>query len=298
MQGFFNEVALDLVRADGTKLSVLANARERRDPDGNLLFTRLTILEATERRRYERDLVEARAAAERGLAAERATSELREHFVAVLGHDLRNPLAGLDAGLRRLERDGLNAKTAELLPLMHRSISRMHELIDNVLDLARSRLGGGLQLHVQLEHQLAPTLLQIVEELRAAYPDREIDVRLDVGEGVDCDPARIGQLFSNLLANALTHGAKSVPIRVGGLTANGEFTLSVANGGDPIPPATMERLFVPFYRGEGPSSSQGLGLGLYIASQIAEAHEGRIDVASDVTETRFTFRMPLTLTVV
>ena len=85
---------------------------------------------------------------------------------------------------------------------------------------------------------------------------------------------------------------------MGGLTANGEFTLSVANSGDPIPKPTMDRLFVPFYRGEGPSSSQGLGLGLYIASQIAETHNGKIDVVSDVTETRFTFRMPLTPTVV
>ena len=106
MQGFFNEVALDLVTADGRKLAVLANALERRDEDGNLLFTRLTIFQATERRRYERELVEARLEAERGLAAERTASELREQFVAVLGHDLRNPLAGIDAGIGMLQRHG------------------------------------------------------------------------------------------------------------------------------------------------------------------------------------------------
>ena len=292
MQGFFNEVALDLVTADGKKLAVLANAVERRDDEGNLLFTRLTIFQATERRRYERELVDARAAAERGLQLERAASELREQFIAVLGHDLRNPLAGIEAGLRRIQRKGAADATPAMIDLMLRSVSRMKDLINDVLDLTRSRLGGGLQLQVEQAHQLAPTLRQVIDELQVAYPERVIDDRFDLAEPVDCDPGRMGQLLSNLVGNALAHGADDAPIEVEAVTRAGQFRLSVANAGEPIAQATMERLFQPFYRGEVRSSLQGLGLGLYIASQIAQAHGGTLSVSSDDRRTVFTLAMP------
>ena len=292
MQGFFNEVALDLVTADGKKLAVLANAVERRDEEGNLLFTRLTIFQATERRRYERELVDARAAAERGLQLERAASELREQFIAVLGHDLRNPLAGIEAGLRRIQRKGAADATPAMIDLMLRSVSRMKELINDVLDLTRSRLGGGLQLQLEAAHHLAPTLRQVIDELQVAYPERVIDDRFDLAEPVDCDPGRMGQLLSNLVGNALAHGADDAPIEVEAVTRAGELRLSVANAGEPIAQATMERLFQPFYRGEVRSSLQGLGLGLYIASQIAQAHGGTLSVSSDDRRTVFTLAMP------
>ena len=293
MQGFFNEVALDLVTAKGRKLAVLANAVERRSEEGTLLFTRLTIFQATERRRYERELVEARAAAERGLQLERAASEFREQFIAVLGHDLRNPLAGVDAGLQRIRRKGAADATPELIELMLKSVNRMKELINDVLDLTRSRLGGGLQLQVEHGRPLEPTLKQVIDELQVTHPERVIEDRYVLSEPVDCDHGRIGQLLSNLVGNALTHGAHGSPIQVEATTRGGEFRLTVANAGDPIPLATMERLFQPFYRGEVRSSLQGLGLGLYIASQIAQAHGGSLSVASDSSQTVFTFVMPL-----
>jgi sigma-B regulation protein RsbU (phosphoserine phosphatase) len=95
------------------------------------------------------------------------------------------------------------------------------------------------------------------------------------------------------LGNAVTHGTAARPIRVRATTQGGEFELSVANSGEPIPLAAMDQLFQPFYRLAGPDSSQGLGLGLYIASEIAHAHRGRIDVTSSPEETRFTFLMPI-----
>ena len=110
---------------------------------------------------------------------------------------------------------------------------------------------------------------------------------------MDCDRARIGQLASNLVGNALTHGASNQPVRVRAETENGLFKLSVANGGEPIPEAALEKLFEPFFRGEVRASRQGLGLGLHIASQIAKAHEGVLSVTSTAAETRFTFVMPL-----
>jgi len=102
LQGFVDEVAIDFMAADRTKIQCLVNAAERRGSKGDVLFIRLTIFKATERRRYERSLVDANEAAERAAAAERETSQLREQFIAVLGHDLRNPLASISSGVRLL----------------------------------------------------------------------------------------------------------------------------------------------------------------------------------------------------
>jgi sigma-B regulation protein RsbU (phosphoserine phosphatase) len=292
MQGFFHEVALDLLTASGDKLAVLANAAEKRDRDGALLFTRLTIFRATERRRWERELVDAKSAAERGLRDEQLNSELREQFVAVLGHDLRNPLAGLQAGLNRIRRDGITEQTQVILDLMDQSIGRMEQLIRNVLDLAQSRLGGGLRLNIESGKSIEPVLVQVVDELRIAHPGRVIETMLDLDGPVDCDHARIGQLLSNLVGNALTHGAPEKRVGIAGHIRDGIFELWVSNGGDPIPAADLERLFQPFYRGKDPSKRQGLGLGLHIAWQIAQAHGGTIKVATDPLETLFTVRMP------
>ncbi len=100
-------------------------------------------------------------------------------------------------------------------------------------------------------------------------------------------------MVSNLLANGLTHGSPDGPVRIHAATAGGELEVSVANAGKPIAAATRERLFQPFFRGEAQPSQNGLGLGLHIASEIAKAHGGAIEVASTPQETRFTFRMPM-----
>ena len=236
------------------------------------------------------DLDAARAEVENAMAG----SELREQFIAVLGHDLRNPLAGIEGGRRMLEKaHGDDPKSQRILRLMADSVSRMSGLISNVMDFARGRLGGGIGLVRSHDQRVEPTLAQVINELRAGHPDRIIQTRFDLPGPIDVDHARLAQMFSNLLGNAVTHGATDQPIIVEATVADGEFRLEVANGGDAIPPAMTEKLFQPFYRGDVRPNLQGLGLGLYIASQIAEAHGGRLDVASDDRETRFTFRMPV-----
>jgi sigma-B regulation protein RsbU (phosphoserine phosphatase) len=285
MQGFFAEVALDLVTRSEGRIPVIANAVERRDAEGNPLFTRLVLFKATERRRYERNLVDS-------LKTEKETSELREQFIAVLGHDLRNPLASIAAGARILEREANRTEKDRLvIGMLQTTVSRMSGLIDNVLDFARGRLGGGISLSRDASLPLEPVLRQIVDELRT--PEREIRVEFEIDRPVDCDRSRIGQLVSNLIGNALTHGAIDKPVKVFASTKTGVFELWVSNGGEPISRAAMEQLFQPFFRGEIRDSQQGLGLGLYIAWEIARAHDGALTVDSSPEETRFTFRMPL-----
>jgi signal transduction histidine kinase len=232
------------------------------------------------------------ATSEAALLDAQQGAELREQFIAVLGHDLRNPLASIDAGAKLLLKTPLNDRGLVLVDLIQNSVRRMAGLIDHVLDFARGRLGGGLPLDRNAREPLGPVIEQVITELRMASPDRSIEAEIDLPEPVHCDRARIAQLLSNLLANALTHGAPDGPIRVQARVHDGAFEMSVANRGDPIPPATRERLFQPFARASARPSQQGLGLGLYIASEIARAHGGTVDVASNVAETRFTFRMP------
>lgn len=126
----------------------------------------------------------------------------------------------------------------------------------------------------------------------SAWPDRLIEFEAALTAPVDCDGDRIGQLLSNLVSNALTHGAPNTPVRVTAATCNGSFELEVNNQGEMIPPALIGKLFQPFVRADAQRNKQGLGLGLYIASEIARAHGGTLGAASTPDKTTFTFRMP------
>ncbi len=231
------------------------------------------------------------ANAQADLLSAQTAAELRDQFIAVLGHDLRNPLASIAAGTRLLQKTPLNEKATSIIVMMYQSVMRMSGLIDNVLDFARGRLGGGLTLTPSQE-PLEPALRQVIEELRLVHPDRAIEAEFNVTRPVRADRPRIAQLLSNLLGNALMYGDADKPVQVSVKTEE-QFELAVSNAGSPIPEAAMARLFQPFSRGEVRPSQQGLGLGLYIASEIARAHGGTIDVTSTPEQTCFTFRMPL-----
>lgn len=241
---------------------------------------------------FQFSAIEQIASSEATLIDEQKTSDLREQFIAVLGHDLRNPLAAISLGAEMLDRTPLNEKASRMVKIIRDSATRMSGLIDDVMDFARGRLGDGLTLDRVGNEPLAPLLRHVVAELQAVYPSRTIVSEIDVDRTLTCDPSRIAQLLSNLLGNALVYGAPSQPVRVSAATNDTGFELSVANAGDAIPPAVLNRMFQPFARGAVQPNKQGLGLGLFIASEIARAHGGTLRVVSTAEETRFTFQMP------
>lgn len=290
MYGFQSYISVPIFRPDGrffgTLCAIDPKPARLNTPETVGMFKLFADLIA-----FHLDTQERLRLSETALLDERQTAQLREQFFAVLGHDLRNPLNAVRGGAELLTTMQLPEKAVPVVTLIKRSAARMTGLIENVLDFARARLGAGLSLHREIDPDLNATLEQVIAEARAAWPDREMVSEVDLNVPVNCDSARVAQMFSNLLANALTHGDPRGPVWVRALCAEGNFELSVANLGAPIPPETLERLFQPYTRASDRPGRQGLGLGLYISSQIAHAHDGTLVVESTPDVTRFTFRM-------
>jgi len=226
------------------------------------------------------------------LQEERQIAELREQFIAILGHDLRNPVNAIANSAQILKKAELDEQMQKFVSIIQNSSYRIKELISNMLDFARARLGAGISLHIREEHDLDETLKQVIAEQNVIFPERLIEANLDQIGGVHCDATRIAQLFSNLLGNALTHGSSDSQVRVDAYCLDNFFTLSVTNAGEPIPDNAIENLFKPFSRGQAKPGLQGLGLGLYIAHEIAQAHQGTLTVESNPNETCFTLQIP------
>ncbi len=292
LHGALEEVALDFTGGASGKVPVLVNAAERRNTDDRLISIRVIAVRASERRGYERYLQNREAVAVQMLADEQEASGLREQFIAILGHDLRNPLAAITSGVRLLQRDPSKEKAELIAGMLHASVLRMSGMIENVLDFARGRLGGGISLN-RGPSDLETAMVQVVDELRSVNPGRDIREDYRLPALVNCDAPRISQMLSNLVGNACTHGDPATFIAVAAFVSGGTLEISVANGGTPIPEHKMRSLFEPFSHEPGSAPKQGLGLGLFIASQIAESHGGVLTAASSASETRFTFRMPL-----
>jgi signal transduction histidine kinase len=232
-----------------------------------------------------------RGMAYRRYVTERArTAEFQERFVAILGHDLRTPLSSILLGVQVLERTA-GAQQTNTLRRIGASGARMGRMIEQLLDLARSRLGGGISI-VPTQVDLGKLVEGVAEELRAS--SGEAALHLDVQGRVDgqWDGDRLGQVVSNLLGNALAYRAPGTPVRVTLRAQGDQAVLTVHNEGPPIPATLTPVLFDPFRRGEQGSRSAGtagLGLGLFITREVVAAHGGTLGVQStDATGTTFT----------
>ncbi len=289
MQGFFDEVMLEIAHTSGTKLQVLVNASEHHFDKDNPEFVRFTLLKCSDRLRYEQNLRLAKVETDKELAHQKANVLLREQLIAVLGHDLRNPLSSIMMATSMLENspDGDNAKLGTIIK---RSSFRMQELINNILDFTITRLGEGIIIKKE-KILIMPVIEQVITELTLSVSGREIKLTCDHTLQVYCDPDRIGQLLSNLVSNALSHGSKNNPVEVKVYQRENLFELSVINKGEPISQESQQHLFEPFTKeGERPSR-HGLGLGLYICAEIARAHNATLTCISNHFETRFQFQM-------
>lgn len=227
------------------------------------------------------------------LLSERETAELREQFIAVLGHDLRTPLSAILSGAELLARRHEDPFTVRMVERMRSSALRMAGLVDNVVDFTRGRMGSGLALELARHEDIDRVLTQVVDELRGAYPARAIDSTIARGITARCDPPRLAQLLSNLLKNALVHGEPAQPVEVRAGIDEARFVLEVSNAGAPLGPAVIAQLFNPYWRAISRPGDEGLGLGLYIVDQISRGHGGEIGVTSEGGRTTFRFSMPV-----
>jgi signal transduction histidine kinase len=169
----------------------------------------------------------------------------------------------------------------------------MARLIDDVMDFARGRLGSGIGVSIDDVDDLAMALRVVVAEVREANPDRLLADDLAITARVRCDRTRVQQLLSNLLGNAVTHGAAEFPVRVRARIEDDELVLSVLNGGNAIAPESLSKVFEPYWRPATSKPGGGLGLGLYICKQIVSAHGGTLEVRSSAQEgTCFVARLP------
>ncbi len=213
------------------------------------------------------------------LHEERGTAELREQFIAVLGHDLRNPLFAINFGAERLLRKHPTPETEALVRHILASSRRASQLVEDVLDFARGRMGNGIPLNMGDCQGLQDALLHVVSEVQSVHPQRVIHAQIGNLQGVKGDRERLAQLLSNLVANAIHHGSQDGPVEVTAQVERDHFTLTVKNAGQ-ISQQALPRLFEPYARTVSGTPQAGLGLGLYIVKQIANAHGGELSVST------------------
>ncbi|HET8882138.1 MAG TPA: hybrid sensor histidine kinase/response regulator [Solimonas sp.] len=218
------------------------------------------------------------------------TLRLNEMFVAVLGHDLRNPLNAILTLATLLPRVSNEEPVLRSAERIFGSGKRMQRMIEDMLDLARARLAGGIPLKRD-PLDLVPLLQRSVQE--GVPGDRAVELSFDGDLRGEWDADRMAQLASNLIGNAVQHGASDAPIRIrADGTQPDRVDIAICNGGT-IPDALLPHLFDPFRGGERHvERSGGLGLGLYIVQQIVRAHDGRIDVQTVAGRTRFQIQVP------
>ncbi|ACA95553.1 MULTISPECIES: sensor histidine kinase [Burkholderia cepacia complex] len=221
--------------------------------------------------------------------------QARNLLLGMLSHDMRTPLQTIQLTASYLAALNAGEAVSEAAARLIRSGGRMQGLLDDLCDFNRTQLGLGINV-VPRNIDLAHVLDNVVDELRAGHPDREITVDMRGDLRGEWDDQRMQQLLSNLVSNAVKYGARDTPVRVVATTTGAEVVVEVSNGGPEIDPRTLDRIFDPLECGEErqgrTGDDAGLGLGLFIAREIARAHRGRIDARSDQTETVFAVRLP------
>ncbi|KAA1007787.1 HAMP domain-containing histidine kinase [Paraburkholderia panacisoli] len=220
--------------------------------------------------------------------------QARNLLLGMLGHDMRSPLQTVQITATYLAALNAGETVSVAASRLIRSGARMQALLDDMVDFNRTRLGLGIHI-APADVDLAQLFAEELDQLRVVHPDCQVD--LDVAD--ECtgvwDGRRLQQLLGNLVLNAIRYGARDTPVRVSVTGDEAEVRLEVKNNGPAIERSALGRIFDPLQRGwndQDKNAGSSLGLGLYIAREIAKAHGGEINVRSDETETVFAVRLP------
>lgn len=315
MQGSVAEVQFELVRADSRVLPMLINAARRVETTGAAAGSSvvdIAAIVATDRRKYERELLVARKRAEELLESERQAQQLAaelakaqeaearqratlaEQLIGIVSHDLRNPLNTIVLGATLLQHAELNERDLKNVTRISTAADRATRLIVDLLDFTQARLGGGLSVTPR-RIRLHEVIAECLEEVRFAWPGRAL-VHERTGSGeADADPDRLAQVVSNLVNNAFVYGSPSAPIVVTSAIHDATVELNVHNQGPEIPLHRQVDIFEPLSRGEQASGKEfrSVGLGLYIVREIAKSHGGDVALSSsEATGTTFSVTLP------
>lgn len=314
IQGSVAEVQFEVVRRDGRAIPILVNAARRvetTEVGARESVVDIAVFVATDRRKYERELLAARKRAEELLESERHAQQraadllkvqesdalrraiLAEQLVGIVSHDLRNPLNTIVLGASLLSSVGLG-EHARTVKRIEAAAERATRLIADLLDFTQARLGGGLRVTCR-DIDLHEVVGECLEEVRFAWPGRLVRHER-VGEGgAELDPDRLAQVVSNLVNNAFVYGSPSEPVVVTSQVQATTVTLTVHNLGPSIPADKQADLFEPLSRGEHQIEKgfRSVGLGLYIVKEIARSHGGDVFLTSRPDEgTYFTVELP------
>ncbi|MDQ3200838.1 MAG: PAS domain-containing sensor histidine kinase [Pseudomonadota bacterium] len=300
MQGSVAEVKLDLVHCDKRTVTMLLNGVRREHANG--AFYELALFGTTDRDKYERELVRARKVAEDLLrektaaetALQQAQAELKmayeksqrratfaEQMVAIVSHDLKNPLTAIRMASQMLSTAERSPKETRLLGHIGQSSERAQRMIADLLDFALARVGRGLNI-APASMDLHQVTGQIVDELRVAFPQSTLVHQSNGAGSAHLDADRVQQIIGNLVANSAAYGDFHQPITITSRLENEQAIVSVHNHGPVIAQAIMNVLFEPMTRGtQTDSEVRSVGLGLFIVREIAVAHGGVVSVSSD-----------------
>jgi PAS domain S-box-containing protein len=297
MQGFANEIAFDVVRVDGRVLPVLVNARQRSDSAGTPLFNRITLFDSTDRRRYERELLLARRKAEQ-VAKDKAD------LIAMLSHDIRNPLNALMGVVQLLERSELAEPQRRFLRLLKSSSEHMLSLLNQVLELSRAE-SNSFAL-VEAPFSVREAVADVVATFEAAARERSLYLRSavagDVPDALIGDPVAIRQVLTNLVGNAVKFTERGgVVLSVDAkepATDAVTLVIAVSDTGIGMLPEVVERVFNEFTQASYETTLRfgGSGLGLTITRKLLALYGSSVDVQSVPGEgSKFSFELRLPL---